>query len=196
MQFRILALLAFAFVVSPLAHANTIFYSFTNNSSFTLGGQAYGPGVTLTLDADTDNLATSGDYFFDTPGSQFITNRFGVGILSSGGLVLATIADPVQFVYDTLSQNAYLIDGATGDLFLSTFIGAYDGATNKHAAGSGVPLSPFDTSAGQFELATTGDVTSFDAVVSPEPAPLLLFATGMLGLIGVAGKRLRKQTAH
>jgi hypothetical protein len=62
MRFKALVLLAFALVVSPLAYANTIFYSFANNSSFMLGAQAYGSGVTFTLDADTDNLATSGDY--------------------------------------------------------------------------------------------------------------------------------------
>lgn len=190
MKLRNLLLLSFAIVLASPAYAGTISYSFTNDSSFTLDGAAYGPGVTLTLDADTDNLSTSGDSFFDTPGSQFITNRFGVGILSSGGLVLATITDPIQFLYDTLSQNAFLIDGATGDIFISTFIGAYDGATNKQATGSGAPLSSFDTSAGQFNLTTVGNNVSFDAVATPEPTSLILLGTGLLGFAGAF--RLRR----
>jgi hypothetical protein len=180
-----LGFFCFAYFSPTAAHAVPITYSFTNTSDFTLGGTAYGGFYRLTLYADTDNVSTSGD---------LIINPYGVAVLSSFGHVLGTLTDPTQFVYDSTSQTAALIDKFTGDAFLSLFIGPYNGLTYTHATELGViPLSPFSTSAGQFNITTLGDFSSFEAVPAPEPSTVLLVATGATSLL--AGLRRRRSAA-
>jgi hypothetical protein len=192
MKLKFIASLFFSLLCVSFVSAEPVFYSFTNNSSVNLGGTDYTGGFTLSLYGDTDYVGTSSDFFSDLPGSQFITNRYGIGILSQGDQVLASVTDPVQFVLDTSDYQGYLVDGLTGDIFLSAYTGIFDGLSSNFTAppSSTIPFSPFDTSAGQFNLTSYGSNTQFSASVVPEPATLLFFSTGALGFIGIIRRRV------
>lgn len=194
-----------ALFCGSFAYATPILYTFSNNSGFTLGGVSYagtylydpGPRLTLTLYADTDNVVTSGDFYTDTPGSQFIANRSAVGVVSYGGLTLATITDPVEFVIDTEGDTSYLVDGANQNIYISGDSRSYDGVSDFGPSNTLVYPTPlgFNTSIGELNITDSRSESYFEASLSdaapiPEPASIIFLGTGALGLLGVFRRRL------
>src|SRR5665213_1814562 len=109
MNIKLIAGMVFGLICGSFANATPIQYVYTNDSFFTLNGVNYagnyhpidgGPALTVTIYADTDKVTTSGDFYTDTPGSQFIVNRMGFGVVSYDGVDLATLIGPSEFIAD------------------------------------------------------------------------------------------------
>lgn len=182
-----------------LAHATPILYTFINASGFTLDGMNYpgaylsdpGPRLMLILYADTNNVTTSGDFYTNTPGSQFVVNRSAVGVVSYGGITLATISDPVELVVDNFFNTAYLFDPVSQEALISSYTDPYDGvsAEPEQLLSFEYPIGSFDTNLGELTITDSRLDTTFEASLSetapvPEPASIIFVSTGALGLWG------------
>lgn len=200
MNIKLIAGMVFGLICGSFANATPIQYIFTSNDFFTLNGVSYagtyhesdpGPVLTVTIYADTDNVTTSGDFYTDTPGSEFIVNRSGVGVVSYNGVDLATLIGPTEFIIDP-SGTAYLTttDEYSG-AFFGVEIGPYDAVSNY--SGFTIPQAypeDFETSAGLLHITDFEDGETFQAKLSdaspiPEPTSIVFLGTGVVGLLGL-----------
>lgn len=205
MSIKLIAGMVFGLICGSTANATPIQYIFTNNSFFTLNGVSYagtvepfdpGPVLTVTIYADTSNVTTSGDFYTDTPGSDFTVNRLGVGVVSYDGVDLATLIGPTEFIVDP-SGTAYLSNiNPQGGAFFGVETGPYDAVSNF--MGFTIPSvlpEDFYTSAGLLHITNQRDDETFQAKLSdaspvPEPTSIVFLGTGVVGLLGLLRHRV------
>lgn len=205
MNIKLIAGMVFGLLCSSFAKATPIQYIFTSNDFFTLNGVSYagtyhdsdpGPVLTVTIYANTDNVTTSGDFYTNTPGSDFIVNRAGVGVVSYDGVDLATLIGPTEFIVDP-SGTAYL---TTTDPYSGAFFGVetgpYDAVSNF--SGFTIPQAypgDFNTSVGLLHITAYQDAETFQAKLSdaspvPEPMSIVFMGTGVVGLMALRRRRV------
>jgi hypothetical protein len=138
-------------------------------------------GSPLTTDPDPADPGSAGNYFSTGTGS--ITISFG-SQQSSLGLLWGSVDN-----YNTLSfDNGYVITGtAVQNAISNNFVNGYQGF-----GGSAYVL--VDTSFTTVTFSSTQPSFEFAGVAAgvapiPEPASLLLFGSGIFGLVGVARRK-------
>lgn len=205
MNIKFISAMVFGLLCGSFAKATPIQYIFTNNSYFTLNGVNYagtahdsgpGPVLTVTMYADTDNVTTSGDFYTNTPGSEFTVNRSGIGVVSYDGVDLATLIGPVEFIVDPMG-TAYLSNiNPQGGAFFGVNTGPYDAVSNFSRFTSPADLpGDFYTSAGLLHITNLRDGETFQAKLSdassvPEPRSIVFLGTGVVGLLGLLRRRV------
>ncbi|GGA60804.1 hypothetical protein GCM10011507_10430 [Edaphobacter acidisoli] len=203
MRIKVIGSMVSALLCGSFAFATPIAYTFTNASNFTLNGTSYtgpylgippsAPQLTFTLNADTDNVFSSGSFNGSTPGTGYILNKIGTTTVSYGGTTLATLTDPTAFVISTFfGGTVSLVDEVNGDMLISDPLGiGYNGITNfpgTNLLTGGYPFSPIDTSAGQLVITSSAYQGQFKAAVAPavpEPSTIVLLGSGALGFAGL-----------
>jgi len=200
----------FAAIISVLcvanAKASTITYTETATVSGTL---TISPTLIHILTNDLLTLTGTGNTANVTNpvSGVFLNNVTASFTVSSGGTVIesGTFTDPIE-VFDSqvgVSPSAGFHDNANSQDILDTFnaafasyalstsIGPIIGAANNDLGVS------YPTSAGLLNIDSAGPNATFTAVVTPLPAALPLFATGIgaLGLLGWRRKRKAQAVA-
>jgi hypothetical protein len=185
------------------AKASPVTYTVSAPVTGSLGGTSFPANEVLTLTgtADTTNVMNLGGGFFinDVTGSFSFTLSVSVGGVGRG-----TFTDSVSaFVDQTIPEAGFedntqmstiltaRFNPAFASYALSTSIGPIIGAANNDLGVS------YPTSAGLLNIDSAGPNATFTAVVTPLPAALPLFATGIgaLGLLGWRRKRKAQAVA-
>jgi hypothetical protein len=189
---------AAAFIVACLTtlgnnvKADLITYTYQGVSSGSIGGTSFAnTAFTITAQGDTSarviiptdfsiqntaasiTIGTLGTFTFITP-TRFFVNNTSIGPNPSVGFSIATGPD----IFDFGPQPVF----APWDM--TTSIGPISG--NNGYTLSSQNYGIIDTSGGVLAFSSEqGIPTSFKATVVPEPVPLLLFGSALIGLAGL-----------
>lgn len=195
-----------AAMMAPVAtaRADIITYSFSGQGSGTLGSATFTDAFySVVLTGKTENVILQScgfgiPFVFGNcrlPASIFIT---GLGTYTFTGLPMA--------VFASIDNNGTGIVGIQDngendplfDMNLVWEIGVPGMANYRLASNFGpvtgtswrsFPTSEFATSGGTLRLNATSNVTFQSVIVTAEPATIVLVATGLLGMVGVASRR-------
>jgi hypothetical protein len=173
------------------ATASPVTYTFDGTGAVTLNSVSLGDTFSIVFTGDTSPIDSSGNPLFRY---DSIVGTFTDGsVTESMTATLVANADPTQggrinFFNSTFDNGLGLIASALIGYDLSTSIGPISGTLNP-TLGSG----SFATADGSLQFTGLNSL-SFTAAVTPIPAALPLFASG-LGALALLGWR-RKRTAR
>lgn len=195
---RILKLLALAAVMTaPLAlHASSLTYTDTFTGSGSVGGVNFNNAVvTFTAVADPSGLINEGGGIFALSPSTPV-------VFSIAGSVSGVFTDSLQLFVNESSNIAGLGDNTNDFALLYTSnpafaayelgaIGATSGPSIFNNFATDLGEAVYGTNKGGLDLTAAGTST-FSAVGAsevPEPSPLVLLGTGVLGALGVVRRK-------
>ena len=198
------AILGLFLAMADGANAGLITYTITETSSGSLGADAYADAqVTLTFVGDTSNVVNvETGVFYNSLGTATVTIE-GLGtatftepvtVYSDHSFLLGSFGYPSIGFYNGTSYSAIQLSGGITNLIAPEYA-TYDLTTSFSPVAGSVFNSfvpgGYATDRGTFVLNPASGTFSASASVSavPEPASLMMFGTGAVGLIGYVRRR-------
>lgn len=191
----LLCCLAF-FCTAPIAAAAPITFIHTGSGSGTLAGSPFGPAAfTITSTADTDSREFLGDVTWINHLTSVIEIE-GVGTLNvtlGTRTFVNSSGEIVGYSRSTLENGLDLFNGPTAAVFASWDMSTAIGPISGEADLLQWSVSPLVTTDGGVLLFTSQaeiDAT-FEAILVPEPAALVLASPGVAWLLMALARKAR-----
>lgn len=207
---RLVVVLAFVCILGGVTSAAPITYTETLTASGTLGGTVFTDAlVTVTLTGDTSNVTAGPVPYTDVlvnPGSATVSvSGLGTGTFTDSIVIISTLTDtaifgePAVLFLDYSSGTGIVLQ--TGSAFTTYDLrGPLGPLSGQGGVASGSAVTPiFPTTAGDLTWAVgqSSGTSTFTATGGvPEPTSIMLFGTGLLGLIGLRSRRNRPPQDH
>jgi PEP-CTERM motif len=190
MRFRLFLATIMVAASTGVASASPITYTATFTGSGSLGGVSY-TNQLITLTGIGNTADVTSDSFGDFFNAVTATVQIGSGSVEA-------FTDSIELIGN--SVGAAFTDGTLGDVVIEATSGAsidnYELQSAVTGTGDSVVAfgSAFQTAVGDFVIDDAAQASTFSATLptaaTPEPSSFVFLGTGILGLAGVARRKL------